>query len=116
MSANELATAYTASSGKQWIQSLGFVHAMFEVGVAALVAAGSTDKTAVRDAIKVINMDTIVGPLNFTAGPVPNVAKTALCGGQWREADSPTGYDIVIVDNSLNPGVPTGGTIEPITA
>ena len=116
MSANELATAYTASSGKQWIQSLGFVHAMFEVGVAALVAAGSTDKTAVRDAIKVINMDTIVGPLNFTAGPVPNVAKTALCGGQWREADSPTGYDIVIVDNSLNPGVPTGGTIKPITA
>jgi branched-chain amino acid transport system substrate-binding protein len=116
ISANELATSYTASSGRQWIQCLGFVHAMFEVAIASFVAAGGTDKTAVRDAIKAINMDTIVGPLNFTAGPVPNVAKTALCGGQWREADTPTGYDLVIVDNSLNPGVPTSGTIEPISA
>ena len=63
-----------------------------------------------------MKIDTIVGTVDFTSGPIPNVAKTKLCGGQWREADTPTGYDLVIVDNSLNPGVPTGGTIEPITA
>jgi len=115
-SAKELADAYTASSGAQWTQPIGFAHALFEVAIAALVAAGSTDKTAVRDAIKTMKIDTIVGTVDFTSGPIPNVAKTALCGGQWREADTPTGYDLVIVDNSLNPGVPTGGTIEPITA
>lgn len=115
-SAREVADAYTASSGAQWTQPIGFAHALFEVAIAALVAAGSTDKTAVRDAIKTMKLDTIVGTVDFTSGPIPNVAKTKLCGGQWREADTPTGYDLVIVDNSLNPGVPTGGTIEPITA
>ena len=115
-SAKEVADAYTASSGAQWTQPIGFAHALFEVAIAALVAAGSTDKTAVRDAIKTMKIDTIVGTVDFTSGPIPNVAKTALCGGQWREADTPTGYDLVIVDNSLNPGVPTAGTIEPITA
>jgi len=115
-SAKEVADAYTASSGAQWTQPIGFAHALFEVAIAALVAAGSTDKTAVRDAIKTMRIDTIVGTVDFTSGPIPNVAKTALCGGQWREADTPTGYDLVIVDNSLNPGVPTGGTIEPIKA
>ena len=115
-SAKELADAYTASSGAQWTQPIGFAHALFEVAIATLVAAGSTDKTAVRDAIKTMKIDTIVGTVDFTSGPIPNVAKTALCGGQWREADTPTGYDLVIVDNSLNPGVPTGGTIEPIKA
>ncbi|GDX34239.1 ABC transporter substrate-binding protein [Actinomycetes bacterium] len=115
-SAKEVADAYTASSGAQWTQPIGFAHALFEVAIAALVAAGSTDKTAVRDAIKTMKLDTIVGTVDFTSGPIPNVAKTKLCGGQWREADTPTGYDLVIVDNSLNPGVPTGGTIEPITA
>ena len=115
-SAKEVADAYTASSGAQWTQPIGFAHALFEVAIATLVAAGSTDKTAIRDAIKTMKIDTIVGTVDFTSGPIPNVAKTALCGGQWREADTPTGYDLVIVDNSLNPGVPTGGTIEPITA
>ena len=45
---------------------------------------------------------------------MPNVAKTKLVGGQWRVAETPTGYDLVIVDNTGNPDVPTGGTIEPI--
>ena len=116
VSAKELADAYTASSGAQWTQPIGFAYALFEVAIATLVAAGSTDKTAIRDAIKTMKVDTIVGTVDFTSGPIPNVAKTALCGGQWREADTPTGYDLVIVDNSLNPGVPTAGTIEPITA
>ena len=116
VSAKELADAYTASSGAQWTQPIGFAHALFEVAIATLVAAGSTDKTAIRDAIKTMKVDTIVGTVDFTSRPIPNVAKTALCGGQWREADTPTGYDLVIVDNSLNPGVPTAGTIEPITA
>ena len=29
-------------------------------------------------------LDTIVGHVDWTSGPVPNVAKTPLVGGQWR--------------------------------
>ena len=115
VSAQELADAYTADTGKQWTQPIGFAHALFEVAVAALVAAGSTEKEAVRDAIPTLTVETIVGTVDWTSGtPVPNVAKTKLVGGQWRTADTPTGYDLVIVDNTGNPDVPTGGTIEPI--
>ena len=48
------------------------------------------------------------------SNPVKNVAKTKLVGGQWRKGDTPTGFDLVIVDNSGNPDVPTGGTMEAI--
>ena len=116
LSAKEVAEAYTAETGNQWTQPIGFVHALFEVAVAALVAAGSTDKAAVRDAVAGLTLDTVVGTVDFAGSPIGNVAKTALVGGQWREADTPTGFDLVIVDNSGNPDVPTGGTIEPITA
>lgn len=116
LSAKDVAEAYTAETGNQWTQPIGFVHALFEVAVAALVAAGSTDKAAVRDAVAGLTLDTVVGTVDFAGSPIGNVAKTALVGGQWREADTPTGYDLVIVDNSGNPDVPTGGTIEPITA
>ena len=32
---------YTEATGNQWTQPIGFVHALFEVAIAALVAAGS---------------------------------------------------------------------------
>jgi branched-chain amino acid transport system substrate-binding protein len=47
---------------------------------------------------------------------VKNVAKTKLTGGQWRKGATPTGFELLIVDNSGNPDVPTDGTMEPITA
>jgi branched-chain amino acid transport system substrate-binding protein len=37
---SQLATAYTAKTGKQWTQPIGMVHALFEVAVKALSAAG----------------------------------------------------------------------------
>jgi branched-chain amino acid transport system substrate-binding protein len=117
LSAKEVTDAYTSDTGNQWTQPLGFAHALFEVAFAALAAAGSADKTAVRDSIKSLSIDTIVGTVTWGGdGPSPNVAKTKLVGGQWRSADTATGYDLVIVDNSGNPDVPTGGTVEPIAS
>src|SRR4029453_15282825 len=84
-SAKQLADDYTKSTGKPWTQPIGFVHALFEVAADALKGAGGVDdKQAVADAIKATKLDTIVGPLDWSSGPVPNVAKTALVGGQWR--------------------------------
>ena len=58
-------------------------------------------------------VDTIVGPVDFSAGPVPNVAKTPLVGGQWGPGtDFP--YEMVVVSNSLAPNIPTTGTLRPI--
>ncbi|HTN81757.1 MAG TPA: hypothetical protein VMK16_18970, partial [Acidimicrobiales bacterium] len=111
-----LTDAYTQQTSKQWTQPIGFVHALFEVAVAAFVAAGSTDKAAVRDSISKLSVDTIVGPVAWGSGPVKNVAKTKLVGGQWRTASTPTGFDLVVVDNSGNPDVPATSTMQPITA
>jgi branched-chain amino acid transport system substrate-binding protein len=119
MTAKELADAYTEATGNQWTQPIGFAHALFEVALTVLATAGGTDKESIRDTIKITKLDTIVGSVDWTA-PVeatPNVTKTKLVGGQWRKApDTPTGYDLIVVDNSGNADVPTAGTVEPITA
>ena len=86
---------------------------MFEVAVAAVQKAGGKDKAAVANALKTLSVNTVVGPLDWTKGPVPNVAKTPLVGGQWRKS---TGgkypFDLVIVSNSLAPQIPTAGKVE----
>jgi branched-chain amino acid transport system substrate-binding protein len=119
-SAETLAKNFTTDTGNQWVQSLGFVNALYEVALAALTKAGSTDKTTVRDTISTLSVDTIVGNIAWGVGapsnPVKNVAKTKLTGGQWSKGDTPTGFELVIVDNSGNPEVPTGGKMAAITA
>jgi branched-chain amino acid transport system substrate-binding protein len=115
-SAKQLADDYTKTTGKPWTQPIGFVHALFEVAADALKRAGGpSDKQAVADAIKATKLDTIVGPLDWSAGPVPNVAKTPLVGGQWRRG-SGGAYELVIVNNKTAPQIPAAGTIEPIAA
>lgn len=113
-SAGDLANGYTAATGKQWTQPIGFAHALFEVAVDALKRSGDpTDYDAVRDAVAETQMDTIVGYLDWSAGPVPNVAKTPLVGGQWRQGGD-FAYDMVITSNADAPVIPTGGTMEAI--
>jgi branched-chain amino acid transport system substrate-binding protein len=114
-SAKALADAYEASTNKQWTQPLGFAHALFEVAAAALKKAGGTDKQKVADALKSLQVATIVGALDWTKGPVPNVAKTPLVGGQWRRSSGKYPYDLVIVSNKLAPQIPTGGTVEALS-
>ena len=114
-SAKQLADAYETATGKEWTQPLGFAHALFEVAAAALKAGGSPDKQKVATALSTLKVSTIVGNLDWTSGPVPNVAKTPLTGGQWRK--DTTGkftYNLVIVSNKLAPEIPTGGTVEPL--
>jgi branched-chain amino acid transport system substrate-binding protein len=111
--AEELAAAYTEETGQPWTQPIGFVHALFEVAAAALSAADSPDdREGVAGALAELQVDTVVGPLDWTSGPVPNVAKTPLTGGQWRQTDGE--WDLVIVSNSEAPDIPTGGSVEPL--
>ena len=113
LSASELAQSYTDATGKQWTQPIGFSESLFEVMSAAVIAAGGPDKQKIVDAMKTMKVNSVVGNLDWTTGPVPNVAKTPLTGGQWRKSiGDQFPYDLVIVSNSLAPNIPKGGTVE----
>jgi branched-chain amino acid transport system substrate-binding protein len=65
------------------------------------------------------SLTTVVGPIAFDGKGLPpfaarNICKTPLVGGQWRLKEG-GGYDLVIVDNSDQPSIPTGGTMQPIS-
>ena len=110
--AGQLADAFTVATGKQWIQPLGFAHALFEVAARAFGAMKTIDDRAgLAAAIAQMKIDTVVGRLDWTAGPVPNVAQTPLVGGQWR-AGSNNPFDLVIVSNRNSPEIPTAGVVK----
>jgi branched-chain amino acid transport system substrate-binding protein len=113
-SASDLAAAYTAGTKKQWIQPIGFVHALFEVAIDVAKRAGEIGEPgAMRDALAATKLDTVVGPIAWSGGPVKNVAKTPLVGGQWRKGGN-FAYDLVITMNDTAPTIPAGGTMEPL--
>ena len=120
MSASELAAGYTAATGRQWTQPIGFVHALFEVAKDVFGRTSDAgDGDAVAETIAATNLNTIVGNVAWNGAGLPpfaarNVAKTPLVGGQWRLKDS-GGYDLVIVDNQTAPMIPTGGVMEEIS-
>lgn len=119
-SAGDLASAYTAATGRQWTQPIGFVHALFEMAADVMGRVeDSRDPDEVTSAIAATELSSMVGRIAFDGAGLPpfatqNVAKTPLVGGQWRLKDS-GGYDLVIVENSDHPSIPTGGKMEEIS-
>jgi branched-chain amino acid transport system substrate-binding protein len=113
-SAQSFAAAYEKATGKQWTQPIGFVHALFEVAVDALKRTKDPrKKAAIRDAIVATSLDTIVGPISWAKGPVKNVAKTPLVGGQWVKGKKYK-YELVIVNNQTAKNIPTQAKIKPM--
>ncbi|MGI9354056.1 MAG: ABC transporter substrate-binding protein, partial [Rhizobiaceae bacterium] len=109
--AKELADGYTAVTGKQWTQPIGFRHALFEV-VADVVgrAEDLESPEAITAAVAATKLDTMVGPVDWSSGPVKNVSKTPLVSGQWqKEGDK---FDLKIVANSAAPNIPTTGELK----
>ena len=115
-SAADFAAAYTKATGKQWSQPLGYVHALFEVAADVLHrSADPGNPSANRDALVATKLDTIVGTIAWGGGPVANVAKTPLVGGQWRRTPAgPFKYDLLITDNSLATSIPTVAKMEAV--
>jgi branched-chain amino acid transport system substrate-binding protein len=109
----QLATAYSKATNKQWTMPLGFKHALFEVAIDVLKRSkGPGDLDAIKDAIANTDYASIVGPVNFKTGPVPNISKTPLVSGQWRKSDK--GLDLVIVENSQAQAIKVQGNLQPI--
>lgn len=119
-SASDLAAGYSAATGKQWTQPIGFVHALFEMAADVMGRVEDTrDPDEVTTAIAATQLNSIVGRLAFDGAGLPpfaaaNVAKTPLVGGQWRLKDG-GGYDLVVVDNTDHPDIPTDGSMEAIS-
>jgi len=113
-SAADLAAAYTKETKKQWTQPLGFTHALFEVAVDVLKrTASADDKGAIVTAIRATDLQTVVGPISWAKGPVPNVTKTPLVGGQWGRGKD-FRFDMAIVSKRTAPSIPASGKLRPI--
>jgi branched-chain amino acid transport system substrate-binding protein len=109
-SAKELCDAYTAATGKPWTQPIGFAHGLFEVALDVLKRTKNPkDPKSILEAIVATNLQTVVGPVNWATGPVKNVSKTPLVGGQWTKTAK--GFDLVICENATAPNIPVGGKL-----
>jgi branched-chain amino acid transport system substrate-binding protein len=116
-SAAQLAEEFQGRTGRQWIQPIGFAHALFEVAASALERVGDVgDRQGLADAIKATSMDTIVGRVDWTRAQAdfPNVARTPLVGGQWRRGRT-WPFELEIVSNVAHPEIPASSTLQPIT-
>jgi branched-chain amino acid transport system substrate-binding protein len=116
-SAKALADAFTASTGNQWVQSIGSTYSLFEVAREAFTAASDPhDKAEVAKAFHNVSYTGMCGPINFAGGPAPGVGIIKPVGVQWKPGTGQDPFEMVVVDNSLNKNVPIGGALEPTNA
>ncbi|MBT2442826.1 ABC transporter substrate-binding protein [Streptomyces sp. ISL-36] len=111
MTAAELAEAYEQETGRQWLQPLGLAYALLEVAAHALTTADEpTDRRSVATALGKSRLETIAGVLDWTAGPVPNIATVPLAGGQWQRG-ARHDFELTVVTSGQVDGLPVGGDL-----
>ncbi|HZG29625.1 branched-chain amino acid transport system substrate-binding protein [Ensifer adhaerens] len=115
LSGPELADGYEAKSGKEWTQQLGATMSLFDAGFAALnKASDAKDKASVAKALAGLNTETMIGKVDFTSGPFPNVSPGPIIGGQWVKSQNPKfKYDFVITENATDKNVPVAAKLQP---
>ena len=110
----EVAAAFTAATGSQWVQSLSN-YSLFETAYAALGAVSDPhDKAELADALFKVNIEGLAGELDWTSSknPAPGVVDTPCLGVQWKP-NAKYGWSMEVVDNTLMPQVALTGTLEP---
>ena len=113
-SAASLCADFTKATGKQWVQPIGFKHALLEVAIDVLKRTKSVDDPkSIMDAIAATDYQSIVGPVSWKKGPVKNVSTTPLVGGQWVKGKT-FKYDIEIANDSAYPDIKTTAKFQPI--
>ena len=68
------------------------------------------DPAAIISAIASTKLDTIVGTVDWSNGPVKNVTKTPLVAGQWQKDGDM--LDLKVVANSAAPNIPLTGELQ----
>ena len=95
-----------AATGAQWVQPMGYKHALAETAVDILRhCADPFDSGAMVEAIRTTDLTSLVGHVNFATGPVPNVCSTPVVGGQWTRGQR-FPFDIAIAENQQAPEIP----------
>jgi branched-chain amino acid transport system substrate-binding protein len=116
-SALDLANAFQAATGNEWVQSIGSSYALFEVAKEALTAASDPhDKADVANALHNVSYSGMNGAIDFASGPAPGVGIVPPVGAQWKASTGKFPFEMKVVDNSLNSSVPIGATLEPTNA
>lgn len=101
--------------GLSWNQATPLNYSLFELANAAFKKAGNPkNKAAVNAAVGKLNLMTLSGKLNFTAGPVPGIATIPTVIGQW-EKTSAGKWQWVVVDNKSYPAIPAVRKIKPLS-
>lgn len=109
----EFAAEFTKRTGLQWTIPL-YHYNCFEVIADALKRTKDPDdKESILAALETTKMETITGPIDFTAPiqlgtkrPVKNVYKTPLVAGQWIKGTGEYMYDLQLVGNAMAPEIP----------
>jgi branched-chain amino acid transport system substrate-binding protein len=89
---------------------------LFDAGFDALKTSGDpTGKAVVAKALSTLNIMTIGGKVNFTAGPVPNVAVTPIIGAQWVRAPAGSRFKLAypVTEHATDPNVPIQAKLKP---
>jgi branched-chain amino acid transport system substrate-binding protein len=111
----DFAEEYEKTANKQSSMALGFRHSLLEVAIDALKRTQKLDSPeSIRDALRDTDYKSIVGPINFKTGPLPNCSEVKMPAGQWRKGKK-WPLELVLVDNSQAPNIPVQGTPEPMT-
>ena len=115
LNGKDLASGYDASSGKEWTQQLGATMSLLDAGFAALKGSSNPrSKETVAKAIAGLKTETIAGMVDFTSGPVPNVATGPIIGGQWvKPKDGKFKLDFIITENANDAKVPVEAKLVP---
>jgi branched-chain amino acid transport system substrate-binding protein len=117
VSASALASAYQQATGNEWVQSIGSSYALFEVAKEAFGAVSDPhDKAEVADALHKVSYSGMCGAINFAGGPAPGVGIIPPVGVQWKKSTGKYPFEMMVVDNSLNPNVKIGAPLEPTNA
>lgn len=106
MRAPDLAKAYEDGTGRQWVQTLGFSHALLDVVAQACRTARTSDRAGLRESLARVRVNTVTGPISFLdPHPNRNVCTTPAVGGQWMR-DAAGRWVLQVVDNSRSPFIP----------
>jgi branched-chain amino acid transport system substrate-binding protein len=100
----------------QWSQDCGTGLALFDAAIAAFKAAPDpTDRMGVANTIASLKVDTPVGLLDWSKGPIRNVVDNAIPGAQWVKSAPGSKFplDVLIVDHPDDPKVPIQAKLKP---
>jgi branched-chain amino acid transport system substrate-binding protein len=109
----QLAKDYETRTGRQWVQTLGFSHALLEVAAEAARSAEQPDRAALRTSLRRLRVNTVVGQINWLdRHPNQNVCTTPAVGGQWMR-NAQGRWVLEVVDNTRSPFIPQTAQLTP---